>query len=419
MASWKELAERGKALKRELAAIMEDASSESRRSSRRESAVAFESNDCSVVFQHPSLLKTSGVSVADSVNASHVLRSVDAFCVEVLNDAKKTRGFAATAAPVRYTKMTVMRRRKTTGGFVRRAAFKVFGSRPYTDGHTAPHALVPSGESQTATRLGLSEALTKLRSGTVDVVPLYLATNFTDIGDWEELPAKLHESTELMPQVYGTIPALNRVLRDGDGAEALDFPPYGIDSWVVWQGKVMAMKSENSGHAMCLFFTRGDVAVLVDSNSERQKYVTQLIAAFVEELGFSLAVAPLPEMNRADARETTFVLQEVGVQTPVTIGGYCASLSFAYMVDVLCTGRHDADHFLRFLKDIVPRNASADVVGACIVLYARAVATDITRLCIDKIKRRNALPAGWPHHVPAQYPTTVRVRWSQGALRQV
>jgi hypothetical protein len=181
----------------------------------------------------------------------------------------------------------------------------------------------------------------------------------------------------------------------------------------------MAMKSENSGHAMCLFFTRGDVAVLVDSNSERQKYVTQLIAAFVEELGFSLGVAPLPEMNRADARETTFVLQKVGVQTPVTIGGYCASLSFAYMVDVLCTGRHDADHFLRFLKDIVPRNASADVVGACIVLYARAVATDITRLCIDEINHRNALPAGWPHHVPARYPTTVRVRWSQGALRQV
>lgn len=422
MASWSELHARGKRLQAELEGLMVEAGAPARKRKRRESAAAFDAGACARHFQHSSQLKQGGLRVTDDLHSAHWVRSSLEVCVQALNDLKLHRTLVTTADYIRFVDFGVMRRPTPTGGFTTRTSVRVHKRRPHTHPQEVSSVLVPADDDERTPldqRLNLRRAFADMQSGAVSVVPLLLRMNVMWMHEWKSFGGGEAPDMELAPTTH---PGLFAFL-DGRGSMAdAEFLPQGMHNWVRHGGEVKAPKMDNYMHAVCLFFQPDGVAVMVDTNDGRPEYVGRAVADFAAELGFELRIANLPEVNRADSKESSALLRRVGIQTPEDskLGGYCAALSLAYMVDVFCTGRHDPRHFVRLIDDVVPRYAPEDAASACIALYARALASDLLQLCVDSMKARKLpLPSHWPPAILTTPLTTVRVRWSRGALRRV
>ena len=174
----------------------------------------------------------------------------------------------------------------------------------------------------------------------------------------------------------------------------------------------MEMDNDYS-HALAVVFTQEGDAVVVDSNPDRPEYADAVIRQWVESLGFRYRVSRLPSMNQYDSDSVREVLKKLAIDTPVTIGGYCVSLTLTYLIDMLCTERYDDSHLTRFFNDIAPPNAHALVTQVCIVLYARAITNDCLKMCMRRLRTGNVrLPPKWPSSVPIDTDHTTRtVTW--------
>jgi hypothetical protein len=139
-------------------------------------------------------------------------------------------------------------------------------------------------------------------------------------------------------------------------------------------------------------------------------------------MGFRFQRKTFLPMNLQDTDGLKHRLEQLGILTPTTIFGYCIAFSIAYIVDVVCTGKHDDAHFARVLADVCPAGASDEDKTACAAVYARAIATDVVRMCLERIEGlpQQGLHDKWPENVVTNKGfEVVRVKWHRGDLRRV
>jgi len=402
MSSWAQLRERGAKLRDELRATIDQATPPPRH--RRQSVLEHSDRRCDRFFHHPSAFRTRGVDVARNVHSSFVVRSCAKMCVDAINTLKRD-ALRSETGDVQYVDMAVMRGpRDAVYGAVR-----VYGPRPHT-GAAPPHNAIVTAEPGQAYGLPLRE----LAAGAVATLPIYVGILVADIKQWEVCDGvtEMNQATRLPPEEY---PRLYAALRKGrrvdDGskriidATGVEVPLFGAYAWVDVDNHKWGMVLDTAyQHAICVVLTPQKDAVVVDSNTARPSYVDAVLEGWLtKSMGFRYALARLPQMNQEDALEVRRVLATLGVDTSFSLAGYCTSLTLAYLIDVVCTGRYEADHFLRFVEDVVPQGASALTTQVCFVLYARAVANDCVRLCQQQIKAGNMTVCHhWPRVAPVE-----------------
>jgi hypothetical protein len=359
---------------------------------------------CDHFFHHPSVFRTRGVDVARNVHSSGIVRSCAEMCVDALNTLKR-EALRSDVGDVRVVHLTViLGLRDAVQGAVR-----VCGPNPHTVAAPPLHAIV-TAEPGNAHGLPLRD----LGAGTMTALPIYVCILVGLADRWEVCDGEpqMDETTRLSPAAY---PRLYAALRNGQRADdgskrvidttGIEVPLFGAHAWADVDGHKWGMALDPAyQHAVGVVLTPQKDAVVVDSNAARPPHVDAVLERWLtKSMGFRFALARLPQINQDDASEVRGVLSTLGVDTSVFINGYCASLSLAYLIDVVCTGRYETDHFLRFVEDVVPRGASALMTRACIVLYARAVANDCVRLCQQQIRAgRMAVTPLWPRGALAE-----------------
>ena len=178
-------------------------------------------------------------------------------------------------------------------------------------------------------------------------------------------------------------------------------------------GKKVGMALDTSySHVVAVVLTPEKKALLIDSNNTRPPIVQDCLRQFVESLGFRYVVVDLPSINQVDTNAMRAVFRtHLGVESAVTIGGYCATLALCHVVDVLCTSRYDEQHLLRFLKDVMPPTLSRFQQQTSVVLYARTVANDCVRMCMRRMTQGYIpVPTEWPPSIsPTNDCATVKV----------
>ncbi len=425
------LRRRGDMLKRQLTEIIDgtaatpptrpsvpvSSSPSSRHRARRESLVRHARSGCGEFFQHPAAFARDGIRVATRVHSSAVARSCVEFFVDTLNDMKYHGVIAAaTSDYIRFARVSVIRgpSRQTTHGTVR-----LYGPRPHTEPDRVHHAVIGTRTPS------LTLPIADLRAGRLTHIPVFLTVDVMRLDRWEvvddvpEMTAQTRLTRERYPRLAAALAAATRggsEVRHVHGTDALEVPVFGAHAWMQVDGHRWAMQIDPSyRHAIALVFTSSGDAVVIDSNAARPEYADAMLARWVESLGFAYRVATLPGINQEDSNRMTRVLSRLDINTPMTITGYCTSITLAYLIDVLCTDRYDDGHLARFLADLVPPDADDVLTQACVILYARAVAHDCLRLCLLRLRNGVAVPRAWPTAaVPiAVDPSTSRITWKQ------
>ena len=381
----------------------------------RRSILQHHNSGCSAFFHHPHLFHTSGLRVASHVHSAAVARTCTELCVDTLNDMKHKGAFITTSDYIRFVEFSVVRGKNGTFG-----AVSVHGSRPYMSPNDVKHAVVRSRTP----RLGLP--INDLLSGKVSTIPIFLFVRVMNHNKWDLVDnvTSLTGHTRLNKQEYPSIAAAfgrgrlllgdNGHYMEIDGGDSeMEVPVYGARAWMEHGGHRWAMTLDNRYvHGIALILTSDGSGMLIDSNTARPTYVDETIRSWVESIGFRYDVARLPETNLEDADEIKDTLSRLNIETPMTITGYCASLTLCYLIDVICTGNYTPDHLVRFINDIVPPHATGTLALTCIVLYTRAVMNDLIKICLMRMRSGIQTPEKWPPSVPISSDhATVNVTW--------
>jgi len=98
-----------------------------------------------------------------------------------------------------------------------------------------------------------------------------------------------------------------------------------------------------------------------------------------------LAIARIPEFNRRDDIQSTQYLREQGIRTTGSIKGYCATISWLFILDYVCAGPEllldDVDgHFARLYRDIQRGDEDGTIT---MILYARSLGYHLCLLLSD------------------------------------
>lgn len=361
------------------------------------------------VFQHPSTFRTDGIRVADRVHSASVVRSCAEMCIDTINYEMRNRTIVSTSDYIRCANVSVVRSARDTYGTV-----SIHGPSPHTTPEDVQYAFI----TDRTPALGLDLPLAELRNNTRSHIPVYLTVEVMRLdrwGVWGEVP-EFVPATRLTKREHPRLAAALERAAGVDGEVHLppdagvEVPLFGGRSWMDVRGGKYAMALDYSYvHAMGLVFTPHGYALLVDTNEARPGYVDEMLQTWVESLGFEYKVAQLPALNQHDSRHVKEVLTHLAIDTPVTIKGYCASLTLCYLIDTLCTQAYDETHLQSFVNDIVPPGAQGLVMQACIVLYARAIANDCLKLCLLRFRQGVAVPRKWPSTISVRSEHTTRV----------
>lgn len=374
------------------------------RTMRRRSLERHEGGRCSRYFHHPAQFRDEGIEVPALVHTGHVVKTQSSLCIETLNDMIERRAIFSTGTEcVHKVLFSVLRADRQTLA----SSISVYGRAPSTQPTRIRHAVV----RQKTSHLGVN--IDGLLTGKISSIPLYVTIDIGHFDKWElfENDVNMTDEFEIQRQDY---PQIASLIAGRSAGGTLKVPHCGARSWMRYGGKKAGMALDlRYTHAIAVILTSHRTAVVVDSNRDRPDYVDESLRAWVESWGFEYTVAPLPDFNQEDSREIKTALQTLGIETPVTLGGYCASLTLAYIIDVLCTSQYDDGHFRRFLRDVTAHKATTELQRkVCIVLYARAVSNDCIRECLRRIRSNEIpLPTNWPSSIPTHSDfKTVRVR---------
>lgn len=412
VASWRELNSRGKELKKRLDSIINGDKQDSKiDKGKRDSIIRYDSVGCSIFFQHPHAFRTTGLQVAERIHTANVVKSCPEVIIDTLNEMKRRREIMSNSNYIHYTRLSVMRGERRTHGSV-----SVSGPFPHTNPFDVRHAVI----KKRMPRLNLP--IRELLDGSITTVPVYLSIHVMRHCRWE-----IYNSPELTQETRLTkVEYPNIASRLEEGAKRqqriiefsqeddLEIPLFGDYAWMEIGGNKWVMQIDTHyTHAVALVFNHGGNCVMIDSNKERPIYAQTIIQQWVESLGFQLLIAKLPDINQEDSVEIKSILAQLDVDTPVSIGGYCASITMCCLVDILCTGKYDDDHILRFLSDIIPAANSSELTqSTCIVLFARAIASDCIKLCINRLNNTGIpYPDKWPPGLHTYDFETVTVKW--------
>jgi hypothetical protein len=98
-----------------------------------------------------------------------------------------------------------------------------------------------------------------------------------------------------------------------------------------------------------------------------------------------MSIARIPNFNLGDDSRTSQMLRNMGIRATVSTEGYCATISWLFILDYVCAGQElrldDVEgHFTRLYRDILRGNADDD---AAMILYARSLGYHLCLLISD------------------------------------
>ena len=386
---------RGQELKNRLREIIEDAERRDRRGLRRQS-IASHDVECGSVFHHPSAFRYEGIRVADRVHSSVVIKSCPELCIDTVNDLKRRNVFHSRAGFVRMAELSVIH--DSSGNVA--GTVGLHGPHPYT----APNEFIHRHVTRNRNQMGLPIA--HLHNGKISHIPMFVNIRIMRLNRWDSFLNEpgFTSSTRLTkseyPKLFAALErsALEPTLTLDD--TNVEIPRFGIRGWIDWKGYQWAMEVDSYDHAVAVVLTQNRDAILIDSNDTRPQSVSIILHEWMKSLGFTYKVANIPSMNYQDTKLVRAVLAQLHIDTPMTIGGYCASLTLCYLVDSMCTHKYDDQHLIRFFRDIVPPDSSELVSKMCILLYARAITNDCLKACIVRLRHGLSPPHTWPSSVP-------------------
>lgn len=337
---------------------------------RRESIDAFAASGCGDAFHHPSDLRGDGLRVPSHTNAAAVVRDNEELCVETLNHLIATERVKTRVHPVRIVNLGVYADTNTY-------TVSATGIHPHTKPQFKKHA--SSGDADLTIKLRMEAALKKLHERSVTAIPLYVTIAQLKCMKWVRETGPVTPEEQLSeaeyPDVYAAVRAAKRANHVMLPHPPKRVPKFGMRAWIRVNGAVYQPDLGNYKHAVAVILS-GRTATVIDSNAARPGVVEGALAHLFDAFGFTVAYPKLPLVNQSDT-QLKAALAKLGVATTVEIQGYCASLSLAYIVDVMCTGKHTRDHVMRLYEDL----GFPEPLG--IVLYARTIAADLVNHCLD------------------------------------
>lgn len=337
---------------------------------RRESIDAFAASGCGDAFHHPSDLREDGLHVPSHTNAAAVVRSNEELCVETLNHLIATERVKTRVHPVRIVDLGVYADANTY-------TVSATGIHPHTKPQFKKHAT--SGDAKLANKLRMEAAFKKLHERSVTAIPIYVTIAELSCTQWIQETGEVAPEMQLSEAEYPDVYAAVRAAK-GMEVAVLPRPPkripkFGRSAWIRVNGAVYQPGVGFYKHVVAVILS-GRTATVIDSNGARPDAVEGALAHLFGAFGFTVAYPKLPLVNQSDT-QLKADLAKLGVATTVEIQGYCATLSLAYIVDVMCTGKHTRDHVMRLYEDL----GFPEPLG--IVLYARTIAADLVNHCLD------------------------------------
>ena len=159
---------------------------------------------------------------------------------------------------------------------------------------------------------------------------------------------------------------------------------------------VYTLRYEDGKYVFTLYDPNGDELVHNDMFSLR----TRLFEKVFNNSNVDFEIELLESINARDSHEISSMLKELHITTSESVNGYCASISYLYFLDILCTQEriYSDDHYDDLLRDIEMRMYGQKrriVHQLSSVLYFRALMYHILRLVVYFFKTKGAEPDWW------------------------